>query len=322
MAERIPDDSSPEYSKPPLPSEEMFFVAKRFQQEVEQRPLTYEVLDRIARDRCVQLNSFADQASLMGERASVSAERVLLAEGRSQIDGQRFIVHRPRDLDRLETITGNFSGYGYLVTEHDDGYRCTIGAKIITGYDTTLPFSEGALVTFCPVDVSQIEFEREQKEQQLDEIRVKLDHMSKNVPWEIVEDVEFIDKLATGQAIVNVIFLHELYVKVQLLLMHVEKMPDSSVPIDLLLELLSVHLGLPQKLNINTNMYRSPIAGSSEWRVYRSNKGTARYLPGIESHLLITQSMQRQDIFLAGTHEDRAVQVPLSDVVIVEPALK
>lgn len=321
MAERIPDNSSPEYPKNPLPSEEMFLLAQAFQQEVEYRS-SYDELDQVARTRCEQLNDYAMRALFMNERAAVSADRVLLAQGRAQIDGQRVEIHRPRDLDQLETVTGNFSGYGYLVTERENGYRCVIGAKIITGYDNTLPFSEGALVAFCPVDVSHIEFEREQKDQRLDDVRMKLDRMSKDVPWEIVEAVEFIDKLATGQAIENVRFLHELSFKVQVFLMQAEKMQDPNAITDLLLELLSVHLELPQRLSINTNLYRSPLAGSSGWRMYRSDKGTPRYLPGLESHLLIAQSMQRSDIFLAGTYEGQAVQIPLSDLVTVEPALK
>lgn len=322
MAERDLGEYSPEHSKKPLPSEEMFSRARTHQQEIEYAP-EYDELNFIAKERCEQLNDYAFSQVLIGERASVTAEKVIVAQSVRQRDGsQRIDARRPGDIERLETITGQFAGYGYLITQVDGGYRCTIGAKILTGYDSTLPFSEGAIIAFCPVGVSNPEFEREQKERRLDDARTRLRRAMAGSPLSIEEIVSTIDEALADQAIENVSLLHTISLQTELLLMQLEQHPDPTAIADGLLELLSVQLELPQKLDIGTNVYRSPIGTSTEWAMYRSSKGIPRYLHGIEAHLIIAHAGQRYGLFLAGMHEERTVQVPLSDIVSVETSLK
>lgn len=331
MTERDPGDVSPERSRKLLPSEEMFIQARRAQQEIKGNRLALDDLDSLAKTRCRELNDVAHQAELIGEKISVDADQVVTVNNVHQkYESQQIDGHQPDDVERLERISGNFAGYGYYITPQNEGYACTFGAKIITGYDRTLPFSDAASVVFCPVDESWPEFNREQKDHHLEDIRAQLREAIETADWHAADkvsplDVAYaigdIDRLMAGRTIEDVGFLSTISLTVPLLLKQLESVPNSDLIGARLLELLSTQLELPQKLHVSAHKYRSPIGTSAGWMVYMDPGGRPRELLDFEAHLDMAQATYRSELFLIGMYEDRPAQVALSDIVSAKPTV-
>lgn len=330
MTERDPGDYSPERSKKLLPSEEMFIQARQAQREVAAQVLGMDELDALAKTRCKELNDTAQQAALIGEKISVEADRVVVVNNVHQkYESQQIDGSEPDEIDRLERLSGNFAGYGYYITPQDGGYRCTLGAKIITGYDRTLPFSEAAAVAFCPVGESWPEFNREHKDHALEDVRAALREAIDAVDWQSIEtltalDVAYaiadIDRLMTSRTIEDVGFLTNLSLMVPLLLKQLESVPDSDLITAHLLELLSIQLELPQKLHVSARKSRSPIGTSTGWMVSMDPTGKLQELSEFEAHLIMAPATYRSELFLIGMHDERATQVALIDIVSVRTA--
>ena len=331
MTDRDPGDVSPERSRKLLPSEEMFIQARRAQQEMRGYRLGLDDLDSLAKTHCRELNDVAQQAELIGEKISVDADQVVTVNNVHQkYESQQIDGHQPDDVERLERISGSFAGYGYYIAPQDQGYACTIGAKIITGYDRTLPFSDASSVVFCPVGESWPEFNREQKDHQLEDIRAQLREAIEAADWQAADrvsplDVAYaigdVDRLMAGRTIEDVGFLNTISLTVPLLLKQLESVPHSDLIGVRLLELLSTQLELPQKLHLSAHKYRSPIGTSAGWMVYVDPGGRPRELENFEAHLDMAQATYRSELFLIGMHEDRPVQVALSDIVSIKPAI-
>lgn len=327
MSERDPQENSPEHSRKLLPSEVMFTYARQFQQEINTGVREFNELDSLASLRCSELNDVAFQAMLIGEKMSVDAEQAVVANSvhqkyeSHQIDGTE-----PEGVERLEKLTGEFAGYGYYIMPGKGRYDCVLGAKIITGYDRTLPFSDIAGAVFCPVGLSQPEFEREQKDHRLEDAQVKLREAIGDIDWSVVDnlnarDVERsiadIEEVLIGQTVEDVEALNKLSFMIPLLLMKLESVPDSTVIIDRLLDALSIQLELPKKLTIDAYKYRSQIGTSAGWVIHTEPQTGPRRLHEIEAYLMIAPAAQRMELFLTGIYEERAVQVLLSDIVAV-----
>ena len=331
MTDRDPGDVSPERSRKLLPSEEMFIQARRAQHEMRGYRLGLDDLDSLAKTHCRELNDVAQQAELIGEKISVDADQVVTVNNVHQkYESQQIDGHQPDDVERLERISGSFAGYGYYIAPQDQGYACTIGAKIITGYDRTLPFSDASSVVFCPVGESWPEFNREQKDHQLEDIRAQLREAIEAADWQAADrvsplDVAYaigdVDRLMAGRTIEDVGFLNTISLTVPLLLKQLESVPHSDLIGVRLLELLSTQLELPQKLHLSAHKYRSPIGTSAGWMVYVDPGGRPRELENFEAHLDMAQATYRSELFLIGMHEDRPVQVALSDIVSIKPAI-
>ena len=331
MTDRDPGDVSPERSRKLLPSEEMFIQARRAQQEMKGYRLGLVDLDSLAKTHCRELNDVAQQAELIGEKISVDADQVVTVNNVHQkYESQQIDGHQPDDVERLERISGSFAGYGYYIAPQDQGYACTIGAKIITGYDRTLPFSDASSVVFCPVGESWPEFSREQKDHHLEDIRAQLREAIEAADWQAADrvsplDVAYaigdVDRLMAGRTIEDVGFLNTISLTVPLLLKQLESVPHSDLIGVRLLELLSTQLELPQKLHLSAHKYRSPIGTSAGWMVYVDPGGRPRELENFEAHLDMAQATYRSELFLIGMHEDRPVQVALSDIVSIKPAI-
>lgn len=331
MTDRDPGDVSPERSRKLLPSEEMFIQARRAQQEMRGYRLGLDDLDSLAKTHCRELNDVAQQAELIGEKISVDADQVVTVNNVHQkYESQQIDGHQPDDVERLERISGSFAGYGYYIAPQDQGYACTIGAKIITGYDRTLPFSDASSVVFCPVGESWPEFSREQKDHHLEDIRAQLREAIEAADWQAADrvsplDVAYaigdVDRLMAGRTIEDVGFLNTISLTVPLLLKQLESVPHSDLIGVRLLELLSTQLELPQKLHLSAHKYRSPIGTSAGWMVYVDPGGRPRELENFEAHLDMAQATYRSELFLIGMHEDRPVQVALSDIVSIKPAI-
>ena len=331
MTDRDPGDVSPERSRKLLPSEEMFIQARRAQQEMRGYRLGLDDLDSLAKTHCRELNDVAQQAELIGEKISVDADQVVTVNNVHQkYESQQIDGHQPDDVERLERISGSFAGYGYYIAPQDQGYACTIGAKIITGYDRTLPFSDASSVVFCPVGESWPEFSREQKDHHLEDIRAQLREAIEAADWQAADrvsplDVAYaigdVDRLMAGRTIEDVGFLNTISLTVPLLLKQLESVPHSDLIGVRLLELLSTQLELPQKLHLSAHKYRSPIGTSAGWMVYVDPGGRPRELENFEAHLDMAQATYRSALFLIGMHEDRPVQVALSDIVSIKPAI-
>ena len=331
MTDRDPGDVSPERSRKLLPSEEMFIQARRAQQEMKGYRLGLDDLDSLAKTHCRELNDVAQQAQLIGEKISVDADQVVTVNNVHQkYESQQIDGHQQDDVERLERISGSFAGYGYYIAPQDQGYACTIGAKIITGYDRTLPFSDASSVVFCPVGESWPEFNREQKDHHLEDIRAQLREAIEAADWQAADrvsplDVAYaigdVDRLMAGRTIEDVGFLNTISLTVPLLLKQLESVPHSDLIGVRLLELLSTQLELPQKLHLSAHKYRSPIGTSAGWMVYVDPGGRPRELENFEAHLDMAQATYRSELFLIGMHEDRPVQVALSDIVSIKPAI-
>lgn len=328
------EGNSPERSRRLLPSEEMFTQARRAQERVRDYSLEcdFASLDAFAKIECEELNGAADAAGLTGEKMSVEVGRIVLVGNVHQkYESQQVESQRPDAIDRLEEFHGQFAGYGYYIAPRDGGYACTLGAKIIAEYDRTLPFSDTAAVAFCPVGQSWPEFYREQKDHQLEDVRAELRAALGAVDWQAAEklsavDVAYaiadIDRLMTNRTIEDVDFLNNLSLVVPLLLKQLESMPGSEVIVQHLVDLLSIQLELPQKLQVSARKYRSPIGTSSGWMVSVDPTGQPRQLSGFEAHLVIAPAAQRSDLFLIGMHEERATQIALSDIIAIEATRK
>ncbi|MDT4843225.1 hypothetical protein FQZ97_771500 [compost metagenome] len=329
MTERDPGGASPERSRKLLPSEEMFLQARQAQREIEMQTLSFDELDMLARHRCKELNDTAQHSALIGEKISVDAGRVVVVNNVHQkYESQQVDGREPDEVERLERISGSFAGYGFYITPQDGGYACTLGAKIITGYDRTLPFSEAAAVAFCPVGVSSPEFDREHKDHRLEDARAEVRRAIDMVDWQaadalsaldVVYEIADIDRLMTGKTIEDVGLLNNISLRVSLLLKQLESVPKSELIATHLLELLSTHLELPQRLDVSAHKYRSPIGTSTGWMVYMDPGGQPRELPDFEAHLVMAPAALRSELFLIGMHEDRPAQVALSDIVSIKP---
>lgn len=329
MSERGPEEYSPEHSRKLLPSEVMFTYARQFQQEINTGVRDIDELDSLAKLRCSELNDVALQVELIGEKMSVDAEQAVVANGVHQkYESQRIDGRQPDGIERLERLTGEFAGYGYYIMPARGGYSCVLGAKIITEYDKTLPFSDVANVVFCPVGLSQPEFEREQKDRKLEVARMKLREAIDDVEWsavnnlsarDIVRSIVDIDEVLIGHTIEDVDTLNKLSFMVPLLLMKLESVPDATIIIDRLLDALSIQLELPQKLALDAYKYRSQIGTSTGWMIHADPQHGPRRLDELEAYLMIAPAAQRSELFLSGIYEDRAVQVLLSDIVAATP---
>ena len=327
MSERDPQEHSPEHSRKLLPSEVMFTYARQFQQEINTGVRDFSELDSLAKQRCSELNDVAFQAILIGEKMSVDAEQAVVANSVHQkYESQQIDGSQPEGIERLERLTGEFAGYGYYIMPGKGRYDCVLGAKIITGYDRTLPFSDAASVVFCPVGLSQPEFEREQKNLRLEDAQARLREAIGGIDWGIVDnltarDVERsiadVEEVLIGQAVEDVEVLNKLSFMIPLLLMKLEAVPDPTAITDRLLDVLSTHLELPQKLIIDAYKYRSQIGTSAGWVIHTDPQTGPRRLHGLEAYLMIAPAAQRVELFLAGIYEERAVQVLLSDIVAV-----
>ena len=140
-------------------------------------------------------------------------------------------------------------------------------------------------------------------------------------PLDVAYAIGDVDRLMAGRTIEDVGFLNTISLTVPLLLKQLESVPHSDLIGVRLLELLSTQLELPQKLHLSAHKYRSPIGTSAGWMVYVDPGGRPRELENFEAHLDMAQATYRSELFLIGMHEDRPVQVALSDIVSIKPAI-
>jgi hypothetical protein len=306
-----------EYHREEPRSEMMHHLALGYQYEVAQPNLTLSQRREYAHEYCLTLNEYAMQRQLLHERASILATDVTFSTTIRRDNGDLFTTgHQASGMQAFETVTGEFIGYGYYLDAND---QVVMGAKLVTGYDPTLPFSDGAIVAFCPVIVNKPDFISEQKATLLENIRSDLNIAMADLPYELRECIVAIDEDAQDQAIENVHFLQRLSLKLQLLFAD-RAFRQATQAVDYLIEMLSVQLELPQTLDIQTNLYRLNPPNTDPFTIQRTKGRAPKYFYNLDARLIVTTINRHTEVALAGYQRDHLIQIPLSAVTAITPS--
>lgn len=303
---------------PPLHSKLLWQRACEYEDHLNVAPLSRYELDQGAWAICYDLNRYAREHRLMGERASVPAAGAAQSRIERGPNGEHNVRrYQATGLDGLEVLTGKFIGYGYYLLP--DERHVVFGTRLVTGYDATLPFSEGAIVTFCPLTEAQPEFETELKERRMNEIRKKLEAALHDISPEVQQVIHDIDVSLSDEAIEDIRFLHTVSLKVELLLARDDILPDHPA-VYYLVELIAQQLDLPMTVTIETSSYQGETTLSPTYVKYPPRLGAPRLLDNFEARLIVAHNNQRYGLYFAGIKNEQMIRVALDDVIAVEPS--